>query len=384
LKKFRKKLFNLPKLLKLLKMKIIGPCAGIGSRLRPFTLNKPKAFINVAGKTVLEHILDRFNDIFEKNAELILIVGYKKEQMAEFVKRNYGDKFKLTFIEQQPRGYIEDIPFFWGMGESIYLTHSLFTKDTFEVKEEDKREGALIFLADMIPIEEYSLLLYRYYESDVDGIITVWEVPKEEASSYGVVELDEHSNIIRLVEKPKDYVSNLAIGGFYIFSNSVMKALFRRLKVYLDQRNEDSKEIYLTQSLQDIIDEGFVLSAINLKKGILDFGKPVELLNGNRFLLETHNVKKEDFKKSNIIFDKSYLKNPVHIGKNTQIINSVIGPYVSIGCDCHIENCILGNCVIEKRTSLMKVISYNSIIGSNVTIDSISKDNLIIGDRSIY
>ncbi len=370
--------------MKLSKMKIIGPCAGIGSRMRPFTLSKPKAFITVAGKTVLGHILDRFKDTFEENVELILIVGYKKEQMAEFVNKNYSDKFKLTFVEQHPRGYIEDIPYFWGMGESIYLTKSRFTKSSFETKEDDKREGALIFLADMIPIEEYSKLLYRYFESDVDGIITVWEVPKEEASSYGVVELDKNSNIIRLVEKPKDYVSNLAIGGFYIFSNSVMEALFRRLKFYLDQRNDDSKEIYLTQSLQDIIDEGFKITAINLKKGILDFGKPIELLNGNRFLLDSHNVKKEDFKKSNILFDKSYLKNPVHIGKNTKIINSVIGPHISIGCNCYIENCILGNCVIEKHTSLINVISVNSIIGSNVSIDSISKDNLIIGDRSHY
>ena len=87
-------------------MKIIGPCAGIGSRLRPFTLSKPKAFITVAGKTVLEHILDRFSDTFEKNIELILIVGYKKEQMVEFVNKNYNEKFQLTFIEQLPRVYI--------------------------------------------------------------------------------------------------------------------------------------------------------------------------------------------------------------------------------------------------------------------------------------
>ena len=74
----------------------------------------------------------------------------------------------------------------------------------------------------------------------------------------------------------------------------------------------------------------------------------------------------------------------MHIGNNTRILNSVIGPHVSIGCDCFIRNCIIGNSVIEKHTSLENVITYNSIIGSNVSIESISKDNLIIGDRSIY
>ena len=68
-------------------MKIIGPCAGIGSRLRPFTLSKPKAFINVAGKTVLEHILNKFGDTFDSDTELILVVGYKKRQITEFVKQ---------------------------------------------------------------------------------------------------------------------------------------------------------------------------------------------------------------------------------------------------------------------------------------------------------
>jgi NDP-sugar pyrophosphorylase family protein len=154
-------------------MKIIGPCAGIGSRLRPFTLSKPKAFINVAGKTVLEHILN------------ILIVGYKKRQITEFVKQKYSDKFRLTFIEQVPRGYNDDIPFYWGLGEAVYLANSRFEKNTHINKEADKREGSLIFLADMIPIDEFSYLMYRYYDSDIDGIITVMEVPKEDASSYG-------------------------------------------------------------------------------------------------------------------------------------------------------------------------------------------------------
>ena len=81
-------------------MKIIGPIAGIGSRLRPFTLSKPKAFIRVAGKTVLDHILDKFSNTFEPDAELILIVGYKKRQIISHIKKHYEDTFQLTFIEQ--------------------------------------------------------------------------------------------------------------------------------------------------------------------------------------------------------------------------------------------------------------------------------------------
>jgi len=365
-------------------VKIIGPCAGIGSRLRPFTLSKPKTFIRVAGKTVLEHILNKFGDTFDSETELILIVGYKKRQITEFVKQKYHDKFKLTFIEQIPRGYNDDIPFYWGLGEAVYLASSRFEELDISSKEADKRNGSLLFLADMIPIDDYSYLMYRYYESDVDGIITVMEVPKEDASSYGVVVVDSNSLIQTLVEKPKDFVSNLAIAGIYAFSNSATNALFGILKGYLDKRTDDSSEVYLTESLQDLIDSGFKIAAVNLKKGILDFGRPSEVLTGNRYLLEHNSVKKESFSELNILIEKSFIKNPVHIGKNTSIINSVIGPYVSIGANSRIEKCILENCVVESEATLKNVISENSIIGSNVKVENISKNNLIIGDKSIY
>ena len=363
-------------------MKIIGPIAGIGSRLKPFTLSKPKAFLTVAGKTVLDHILEKFSNTFDPNTELILIVGYKKRQIINYVKKNYADKFKLTFIEQIPRGYSNNIPFYWGLGEAVYLSNIRFKKQHFETKEEDKREGALIFLGDMIPIDEYSYFMYRYFESDIDGIITVMEVPNEEASSYGVVTVDENSIIQSLVEKPKEFISNLAIAGPYAFSNSATIALFENIKYYLDQKSDTTKEIYLTQSLQDLVDKGFRIAAVKLKKGILDFGRPSELLNGNRYLLTQNSVKKEDFPELNITVDKSFLKNPVFIGENTKITNCVIGPYVSIGENSYIENCILENSVIEKKAQLNNLITKNSIIGSDVMVENISKDYLIIGDKS--
>jgi glucose-1-phosphate thymidylyltransferase len=365
-------------------MKIIGPIAGIGSRLKPFTLSKPKAFLTVAGKKVLDHILEKFSNTFDSNTELILIVGYKKRQIIEYIEKNYTDKFKLIFIEQTPRGYSEGIPYYWGLGEAVYLSNIRFQNQQFETKDQDKREGTLIFLGDMIPIDEYSYFMYRYFESDVDGIITVMEVPKEDASSYGVVITDKDSIIQRLVEKPKEYISNLAIAGPYAFSHSATMALFRNIKKYLDKKSEMKKEVYLTQSLQDLVDQGFKIVAVPLKKGNLDFGRPSELLNGNKYLLMQSSIIIEDFQRLNITSERSLIKNPVHIGRNTTIINSIIGPYVSIGNDSKIENCIIENSVIEERTILNNIITRNSIIGCDVKVENISKNYLIIGDKSRY
>ncbi len=362
-------------------MRIVGPVAGIGSRLRPFTLSKPKAFMRVAGKAVLDHILTKFLNTFDQNTELILIVGYKKRQIIDYVQKHYADKFKLTFIEQTPRGYRDNIPYYWGLGEAVYLSHEKFNNVEINSSEDNKREGCLIFLGDMILLDEYSYLLYRYYESEVDGIITVMKVPKEQASSYGIVDVDENNIIIRMVEKPKEYISNLAIAGIYAFSYTTTQALFQNLKERLDQRAELTKEIYLTESLQYLIDSGHKIAAVELKKGILDFGKPSALLHGNRFLLEHQIVNNNDYKSRNIMIEKSLIKNYVHIGKNCYIKNSVIGPYVSIGKDSKIENSIIENCVIERNAKLKNIITDNSIIGSNVQIENMSKSNIIIGDK---
>lgn len=364
-------------------MKIIGPIAGIGSRLRPFTFSKPKAFLSVAGKTVLDHILIKFSRTFDSDTELILIVGYKKQQIIEYIKKHYSDRFKLTFIEQYPRGYKEGEPYYWGLGEAVYLAHTRFKEPNITSLEDDKRSGSLIFLGDMIPIDEFSYLLYKYWESDVDGIITVMKVPKEDASSYGVVVTDENKLIKKLIEKPKDFVSDLAIAGPYSFSNTATCALFKNIKRYLDQKTEDTKEVYLTESLQDLVDQGYKIAAVELKQGILDFGRPSEILRGNQYLLRQNSIKPEEQKKY-IAIERSYMKNPVHIGKNTKIINSVIGPYVSIGDNSMIQNCILEDCVIEENAHLTNIISRNSIIGSYVHVENISKDNLIIGDKSTY
>jgi len=362
-------------------MRIIGPIAGIGSRLRPFTLSKPKAFMRVAGKTVLDHILTKFLNTFDQNTELILIVGYKKRQVIDYVEKHYSDKFNLTFLEQTPRGYRDNIPYYWGLGEAVYLPYEKFDDVEINSPEDNKREGCLIFLGDMILLDEYSYLLYRYYESEVDGIITVMKVPKEEASAYGIVDVDKNNIITRMVEKPKEYISNLAIAGIYAFSHTTTQTLFQHLKDRLDQRTEDTKEIYLTESLQHLIDTGHKIAAVELKKGILDFGKPSALLNGNRFLLENQPVNNNDYKSRNITIEKSLIKNYVHIGKDSKIVNSVVGPYVSIGKNSKIVNSIIENCVIERNTRLKNIITDNSIIGSNVQIENMSKSNVIIGDK---
>jgi len=365
-------------------MKIIGPIAGTGTRLRPFTFKKPKAFIKVAGKTVLDHILDKLKDTFDQSTELILIVGYKKEQIIDYINKNYSKDFNLTFIEQTPRGFDGDVPYYWGLGEAIYLAKKQFNFQEDDLNKKsinEKKDGCLIFLGDMIPLDEYSFILNRYYESDVDGIITVMRVPKEEASSYGIVSVDDNMIIKNLVEKPKEFISDLAIAGPYAFSRKTTNALFNNIKKHLDNKSETSGEIYMTPALQDLIDQNYKIAAVELEKGILDFGRTTELLKGNRYILEHMAQINEKSPTQYANYKYSVINTPVNIEENTEITHSIIGPYVSIGKNCKLKKCILKNCLIEDGAYLSNIITENSIIGSYVKIDNLSKDNLMIGDK---
>jgi len=149
----------------------------------------------------------------------------------------------------------------------------------------------------------------------------------------------------------------------------------------LDERTPDSGEVYMTAALQDLIDQNFKIVAVELQKGILDFGRATEFLKGNRYILEHMAGISESSLPNNGNIKESLINQPVSLEKNTEIIHSIIGPYVSIGKNCKLINCILKNCIIEDGAFLSHIISENSIIGSQVKIDNLSKDNLMIGDK---
>ena len=111
----------------------------------------------------------------------------------------------------------------------------------------------------------------------------------------------------------------------------------------------------MTESMQDLIDQGFKIAAVSLKEGILDFGRPANVLSGNKYLLDYKNISFKSASSSSVSIVNSFIKDPIIVGKNTRIVNSVIGPYVSIGEECVIENTIVSNCVIEGNTVLKRL-----------------------------
>ena len=341
------------------------------SFVTPFTYSKPKAFLKIAGKRLIDHILQKLENTFPKGTNICFIVGYKKRQITEYLKTNHSDYFNLHFIEQEPLGYEADTPFFSGLGDAILLARSYVEND-----------DCFVFLSDRLPMEDYSQILLNFHQDICDGIINVRQVEKPEF--YGVIELDKNNIVKSIMEKPKEPKSNYAVSGAYLFGMSMVSRLFELLEEQSESPLKNGQEHQITPVIQQLIEEGFKFKISEMKREILDFGRPQSLLAGNCLLLSEMKIQDPTydrlFQSGNI--NDSKIVPPVFIGDNTKISNSVIGPNVSIGDNVSLNKCILSNSVIGDDANLKKIISSESIIGDYSVLEDLIKKSITIGDSS--
>ena len=352
-------------------MKLICPIAGVGQRLQPFTYSKPKAFLKLAGKRLIDHILVKLKKTFPKGTDIAFIVGYKKRQISEYIKKHYSDYFNIEFIEQKPLGYLADTPFFSGLGDAILLAKDFVNND-----------DCFIFLSDRLPMEDYSSVLLSYHQGNYDAVINIKKV--DNPQFYGVTVVDSEMNISKIIEKPQEFISDYVVAGAYLFGKKSALRLFELLEKQSKVKIINGNEHQFTPIIESLIREGFTFHGNLMQSEILDFGRPQALLDGNRILLSE--VKLRDplfeslFQTGNIVDSK--LIPPVFVGENVKISNSIIGPNVSIGDDLVLEKCILSESVIGDGVFLRKIISSNSIIGDYSILEDLIKKNITIGDSS--
>ena len=331
-------------------MKVIIPAAGTGTRLFPHTHTKPKSMVYIAGKPIIGHILDRMVDL--EPDEIILVVGYRKEQVISYVDEHYRNVFNIRYVDQQERR---------GLGHSIYITREL-------VGDSD----IMIALGDMIFKSGYRDFYSLHAKNGhCGGSIGVREVA--DPKKYGIVELElETSYIKNLEEKPEHPASNLGIAGVYFVQDTPM--LFEVLEWMIKNNIETRGEYQLTDALQEMIKRKSRFKTFTVSSWY-DCGHAESLLETNRVLLN----EKEDIVAHDVV--DSVIVHPVAIGKDVKIVNSVIGPYASIASNTIIENSIISNSVIGSRTHISKINLESSIIGDDANL--VGKHNsLNIGDSS--
>ncbi len=330
-------------------MKIVIPAAGAGKRLFPHTFTKPKPMVYIAGKPIIGHILDRMRDI--KPEEIILVVGYKKEQIMSYVDKNYSDIFDILYVDQK---------------EQLGLGHSIYT-----ARDEIGDSDIMIALGDMIFKAGYlEFYMHHLNNGDCSGSIGVREV--DDPKKYGIVELDG-KYIKNLEEKPAHPKSNLGIAGVYFVRE--IPVLLSILEEMLENNMRTRGEYQLTDALQEMVSRGYHLKPFPVSSWY-DCGHHESLLETNRVLLD----EKENIDPVYQIKD-SVIIQPVAIGNNVTIINSVIGPHASIAGDSYIESSIISDSVIGSRSHISKVNLQRSIVGDDASVHG-KHNSLNIGDSS--
>jgi glucose-1-phosphate thymidylyltransferase len=323
-------------------MKVIIPLAGKGTRLRPHTHVTPKPMLRIAGKPVMDYILEDLERLGGIE-QVIYITGHLKEK----VEKHAREKLHVpsVFIEQK----VQD-----GTAGAVELARPYVDQPVLIIFVDT------IFDADLSVIDS----------TDADGII--WTKEVEDYQRFGVVVTDRDGHMTKIVEKPTTPISKRANIGLYYIRN--WKLLYEGIAHTLKQP-QNKGEYYLTDAFQYMIDKGAKIRVIDVE-GWYDAGKLDTLLETNRVILERGSARRpKDVDRSATVIE------PVYIEDGVTITNSRVGPNVSIGAGSRIDGCELEDTIVGSRSKLSKAKLVNSLIGDEVVIDGVSGE-LTVGDHS--
>ncbi|MEK7748784.1 MAG: sugar phosphate nucleotidyltransferase [Bacteroidota bacterium] len=319
-------------------MRAIIPVAGVGSRLRPHTYTVPKVLLNVGGKPIIGHILDKI--ILDGFTEATIITGYLGDMIKEYVQKSYS--IRVDYVDQEER---------LGLGHAIYLSRHTFS-----------RSPILIILGDTI--FDVNLKTMISSEHSVLGV-----KQGDDPRRFGVAEMTD-GFISRVVEKPEKPTSNLAIIGLYYITQP--EVLVDCLREIIKGNAKTKGEFQLTDALQLMIERGQKFKTYNVD-GWYDCGKPETLLSTNRHLLD-HNSMPPVPKGITV-------QSPVFISPEASVKNSVIGPYATIAAGATVENAIIRNSIVSEGATVINALLEDSIVGSNAIVRGNYK-RINIGDSS--
>lgn len=325
-------------------MKAIIPVAGAGTKLRPHTYTQPKALIPIAGKTVLSIIVDQLQDAGIH--EFIFIVGYLGDKIQDYVKENFTG-INATFVQQGERE---------GLGHAVLLT-----------KEVVGGDEVMIVLGDTIC--EYDVKEVLQSANSMLGVKKV-----DDPRNFGVADLDETGMISRLVEKPQIPKSNMALVGLYKIKESQM--MFDCLETNYRSGIKNRDEYSLTDALECMIGQGAKFQSFKVLNWF-DCGNKESLLESNATLLKKFGTSiSPDHRFENVI-----VVEPVSIGKNCEIKNSIIGPNVAVGDNTFINYSIIKESIIGSYADLFDIVLEDSLIGSDTEVKGETR-SLNIGDNT--
>jgi glucose-1-phosphate thymidylyltransferase len=333
-------------------MKIIIPMAGMGKRMRPHTLTVPKPLLPVAGKPIVQRLVEDIATVCNEPLEEIAFIigpmfGKEVEKMLIGVAEKLGAKGSI-----------------WYQEEALGTAHAIMcAKEVLDGK-------VVVAFADTLFKADFKL------DSSQEGIIWVQKI--NDPRAFGVVKVNSENVITDFVEKPQEFVSDLAIIGIYYFHDGAN--LRSELQYLLDNDIRDKGEYQLTNALENMKSKGVKFAP----------GKVTEWLDcGNKDATVYTNQRVLEFKRNSETLvsptmrsENSRIIEPCFIGENVVLKNSKIGPHVSIGNNTVIEDSVIKNSIIQNNTTLTGVDLDNSMLGSYASVQN-TKGSLSVGDYNV-
>jgi glucose-1-phosphate thymidylyltransferase len=303
--------------------------AGLGTRLRPHTWSKPKQLISVAGKAMIDHVIGSLATLpANTNIELINIVGYLGDQIEEHVREEYPHIRAHFIVQENPRGQSHAIQL-----ASQYLDGPM-----------------LVVFADTLLETDLSFLNDEPYDA------VAWVKPVPDPRRFGVAVVNQTGQVTGLIEKPKEMENNLAVVGFYYFKKAadLLSAIDEQIKRQVQLKGE----FFLADAVNIMLERGLKMRVEKVDVW-LDAGTPEAILETNRYLLEhgSDNSAQAASREGVVLIP------PVFVHPSATIRQSIIGPYVSLGAGCMVEQSIIRDSILEDEACVTRIILENSLVG---------------------
>jgi glucose-1-phosphate thymidylyltransferase len=321
--------------------------AGFGTRLRPHTWSKPKPLVQIAGKTVLDHVLDIVSTAADLNdCRLVFIIGYLGDKIQEYMKTNYPDVETNYYVQEKMLGQ----------------THAI------AMAREQLSGPTLVLFSDTIVQDDMSFLLNNKVQEDA----VIWVKKVEDPRRFGVVVTDEDGFVKEIIEKPESMENDLAVVGYYYFrrGEDLLAAIDKQMKEKMITKGE----YYIADAIMLMVEQGLKL----IPKPVdvwLDAGLPDSVLATNQFLLANGREKTE----VNTLPADIEVVSPVYIHPTANLKNVKIGPNVSIGPNVKVTNSHIQDAIIERDATVEACKLNHSLVGERAHISGL-KGALVIGD----
>lgn len=333
-------------------MKIIVPMAGRGSRLRPHTLTIPKPLIPIAGKPIVHRLVE----------DIAGVINQKIDEIAFIIHESFGKQVEKDLIAIAEK--------LGSKGTIYYQNEALGTGHAIMCAKESMSGPIVVAYADTLFRADFTL------DTQADSVVWVKQV--DDPSAFGVVQLNDKNEITDFVEKPKEFVSDLAIIGIYYFRSG--EVLRSELQYLLDNNIIKSGEYQLTDALENMKQKGLRFVPGKVEEW-MDCGNKNVTVETNSRMLGFLKEDEENLISSTFVNENSSIIEPCFIGENVVLKNTKIGPNVSVGNGTIIENSEIKNSLIQTNSSIKNAKLDNAMIGNFAKYDG-NFTSVSIGDYS--